>query len=98
MKLVKSLLLFCSILFFGSTQAQDIHWTMFDMSPLTLNPAFTGAYEGTFRVGGIYRSQWNSFTTGFETPSVYVDAPILMIGKKSWLAVGGIRMIWEAQS
>lgn len=92
MKLVKPLLLFCSILFFGQSQAQDIHWTMFDMSPLTLNPANTGAYEGTFRVGGIYRSQWNSASsaTGFETPSFYVDAPILMIGKRSWLAVGGM--------
>lgn len=92
MKLVKSLLLFCSILCFGSVKAQDIHWTMFDMSPLTLNPAFTGSFEGTFRVGGIYRSQWNSISnaTGFETPSFYVDAPILMIGKRSWLGVGGM--------
>ena len=97
MKLVKSLLLFCSILFFGSVQAQDIHWTMFDMSPLTLNPANTGAFEGTFRVGGIYRSQWNSISdaTGFKTPSFYVDAPILMIGKRSWLGVGG--MIYSDQ-
>jgi type IX secretion system PorP/SprF family membrane protein len=92
MKLVKTLLLLFTLLIFGKTQAQDLHWTMFDMSPLTLNPAFTGAYEGTFRVGGIYRSQWNSVSdaTGFETPSFYVDAPILMIGKRGWLGVGGM--------
>ncbi len=99
MKLVKSLLLFCFILFFGQSQAQDIHWTMFDMSPLTLNPAFTGDYEGTFRVGGIYRDQWNSFgVDGFKTPSFYVDAPILMVGKRSWLAVGGMLYNDEAGS
>ncbi|MFT5166299.1 MAG: type IX secretion system PorP/SprF family membrane protein [Saprospiraceae bacterium] len=91
MKLVKPLLLFFALLIFGQTQAQDIHWTMFDMSPLTLNPAFTGAYEGTFRIGGIYRDQWNSFgATGFKTPSFYVDANILPVGKKSWLSVGGV--------
>lgn len=91
MKLVKPLLLFFAFLIFGQTQAQDIHWTMFDMSPLTLNPAFTGAYEGTFRVGGIYRDQWNAFgATGFKTPSFYVDANILPIGKRSWLSVGGM--------
>ncbi len=99
MKLVKPLLLFFSILFFGQAQAQDIHWTMFDMSPLTLNPAFTGAYEGTFRIGGIYRDQWNSFgAEGFKTPSFYVDAPILPVGKKSWLAVGGMVYQDEAGS
>ncbi len=91
MKLVKSLLLFFTFFIFGQTQAQDIHWTMFDMSPLTLNPAYTGAFEGTFRVGGIYRDQWNSFgVDGFRTPSFYVDAPILMIGKRNWLSVGGM--------
>ena len=91
MKLVKPLLLFFALLIFGQSQAQDIHWTMFDMSPLTLNPAFTGAYEGTFRIGGIYRDQWNSFgATGFKTPSLYVDANILPIGKRSWLSVGGM--------
>ncbi len=99
MKLVKTLLLFISLLFFGQTQAQDIHWTMFDMSPLTLNPAFTGAYEGTFRIGGIYRDQWNSFgASGFKTPSFYVDANILPIGKKSWLSVGGMMYNDEAGS
>lgn len=99
MKLVKSLLLFFAFFIFGQTQAQDIHWTMFDMSPLTLNPAFTGAYEGTFRVGGIYRDQWNSFgVDGFKTPSFYVDAPILMVGKRGWLAVGGMLYNDEAGS
>ncbi len=92
MKLLRTLLFLFTLLLFGKTQAQDLHWTMFDMSPLTLNPAFTGAYEGTFRIGGIYRSQWNSVSdaTGFETPSFYVDAPILAIGKRSWLGVGGM--------
>jgi len=64
---------------------------MYDMSPLTLNPANTGAYEGTFRIGGIYRDQYNqiSNTTGYKTPSFYIDAPIIPgFGKNDWVGVG----------
>lgn len=59
MKILKSLLLFFVVGFCTtSSQAQDIHYTMFDMAPLELNPAYTGYFAGTFRIGGIYRTQW----------------------------------------
>lgn len=91
MKLVKTLLFFLTLVGFGNLSAQDIHWTMYDMSPLTLNPANTGAYEGTFRIGGIYRDQFNSFVNGFRTPSLYVDAPIIRgFRKNDWVGVGGM--------
>lgn len=38
--------------------AQDQHFTQFFASPLTLNPALTGMYEGKYRVSAIYREQW----------------------------------------
>lgn len=38
--------------------AQDKHFTQFYAAPLTLNPALTGALEGKYRVGAIYRDQW----------------------------------------
>jgi len=38
--------------------AQDKHFTQFYASPLTLNPALSGAMEGTYRIGAIYRDQW----------------------------------------
>lgn len=40
--------------------AQDIRFTQFYASPLTLNPAMTGLMDGKFRVGAIYRDQWRS--------------------------------------
>ena len=51
--------------------AQDKHFTQFYAAPLTLNPALTGAFNGSYRVGGIYRDQWRNaldepYTT-FET-------------------------------
>lgn len=40
--------------------AQDKHFTQFYASPLTLNPALTGAFQGRYRVGTIYRDQWRN--------------------------------------
>lgn len=56
--------------------AQDVHFTQFRQSPLTLNPANTGAIFGDFRVGANYRSQWaqalgkpiQTFSLGFDKP------------------------------
>lgn len=59
--------------------AQDIHFSQFFNSPLTLNPALTGKMNGAYRVGFIYRNQWfQSSATGtpFITYSGSVDAPI----------------------
>jgi hypothetical protein len=90
MKILKSLLLLCCIGFCESMHAQDIHYTMFDMAPLEMNPAQTGFFAGTFRVGGIYRTQWAGMSivqsqpplstgstnfSGFQTPSAFIDVP-----------------------
>ena len=48
-------LLFLAI---GPLKAQDKHFTQFYATPLTLNPALTGAFEGRYRVATIYRDQW----------------------------------------
>lgn len=90
MKLNRLLLLGAFVTFFGTLQAQDIHFSLFNMSPLTLNPALTGAYEGTARVGGIYRDQWSSFLPNqFTTPSFFIDAPIIRgFRKTDWVGIG----------
>ncbi len=57
MKLLRPLFFGFCILLAGHLSSQDLHWTLYNFSPLTLNPGFTGAYEGSFRVGGIFRDQ-----------------------------------------
>jgi len=88
-----TILVFSLVLALSST-AQDIHYTQFNLAPLTVNPSLTGKYEGTFRVGGLYRDQWRSaIPNQFVTPSVYLDAPVLpvKIGKKeAWFGVGAV--------
>jgi type IX secretion system PorP/SprF family membrane protein len=39
---------------------QDAHFSQFYASPQTLNPALSGAYDGTFRISTVYRDQWFS--------------------------------------
>ncbi len=95
MKLLKHLF-FISLLVAstGVLRGQDIHWTQFTMSPLTLNPALTGDFEGTARIGGLYRDQYNFVRgqspggKGFRTPSFFVDVPIIVVRKNDWLSAG----------
>jgi type IX secretion system PorP/SprF family membrane protein len=57
--------------------AQDPHFSQFFASPLTLNPAFTGKFDGVLRVAGNYRDQWPAISKAFVTSTLSVDAPIL---------------------
>jgi len=49
---------FFALLSWFPMAAQDAQLTQFYASPLTLNPALTGAFEGRYRVGAAYRDQW----------------------------------------
>ena len=59
---------------------------------MTLNPANIGNFEGTVRIGGIYRGQWASVIGNkgqYKTPSLWVDAPIITgFRKRDWVGVG----------
>lgn len=48
-------------------KAQDIHFSQFNNSPLTLNPANTGAFNGSVRAIINYKDQWGKVTTPFKT-------------------------------
>jgi type IX secretion system PorP/SprF family membrane protein len=86
---MKKLLFLTLLLATGSLFAQDIHFSQFYNSPLTLNPALTGKVNGKYRIGVIYRNQWFgplNGKTAFSTPSVSFDMPIRF--KKDVLGVG----------
>ena len=44
----------------GSAIAQDVHFTQYFTSPLTLNPAMTGLVPDDIRFAANYRTQWSS--------------------------------------
>ena len=58
-------------------RAQDPHFSQFFASPLTLNPALTGKFDGTFRVAGNYRNQWPAFNNVYTTSTISLDFSIM---------------------
>jgi type IX secretion system PorP/SprF family membrane protein len=88
MRLKRLLLVFLMAMPFVLS-AQDIHFTQFTYAPLSVNPAQAGLFEGTYRIGGLYRSQWNSgVKNGYQTPVLSVDLPIKGFRKQDWIGVG----------
>lgn len=71
-------------------QAQDIHFSQMAYSPLTLNPALTGAnYDLQANIN--YRNQWNSVAEPFQTIAASVDTRLnakKKRRKKAHLAAG----------
>jgi type IX secretion system PorP/SprF family membrane protein len=76
---MKKAALFLSMLvcfsFFAT--AQDPHFSQFFSSPLTLNPALTGKFDGTVRIAGNYRNQWPAFNNVYTTSTLSIDFDIL---------------------
>lgn len=68
------LVFLCSLL---KVEAQDPHFSQFFASPLTLNPALTGKFDGNIRATGNYRNQWPTINRAFTTTTVSVDFPIM---------------------
>ena len=53
--------------------AQDIHFSQFNNSPLNLNPAQTGLFNGDWRFVGNLRNQWSSVPVPYRTFSLSID-------------------------
>jgi len=73
----KYILFVCALLLTGLLNAQDPHFSQFFASPLTLNPAFTGKFDGQWRLAANHRDQWPSIPKAYVTTSASVDFPIM---------------------
>ena len=73
----KVMLLWVGMIFAVVVTAQDPHFSQFFSSPLTLNPAFTGKFFGTYRVAGNYRNQWPTINNAFTTGTASVDFQVM---------------------
>src|SRR5882724_1031517 len=73
----KSIFFTAALLFSVIVNAQDPHFSQFFASPLTLNPAFTGKFNGLWRLAANHRDQWPSIPKAYVTSSASLDFPIL---------------------
>lgn len=61
-------------LFLCPAFSQDIHFSQFLNSPMNLNPAQAGAFDGHYRFVGNFRRQWRSVTVPYQTYGFSADA------------------------
>lgn len=90
MKMRKFIVFAGIILLTINVKAQDPHFSQFFASPLTLNPAFTGKFDGVWRLAANHRDQWPSIPKAYVTSSASIDFGILKskIPEKDVFGVG----------
>jgi len=86
-KLKQTLKKYCLLAFafvaWSTANSQDIHFTQFYASPLTLNPALTGYFDGAWRVSAIYRNQWKAIGGHpYSTAGLGFDMPFFCNGEQ----------------
>ena len=79
----KQFLILLLVLVSSFVKAQDPHFTQFYSAPFTVNPAYTGVFEGKYRVMANYRQQWANISTPFTTAAFSMDTKI---GKETVVA------------
>ena len=62
--------------------AQDIHFSQYFSTPLTISPSNTGNYDGDYRVMGNFRSQWKEVSKPYTTESIGGDMNFYVHGEK----------------
>src|ERR1041385_2315460 len=87
---MKRFCLFICISLFAwqSVKAQDIHFSQINETPMHLNPANTGLFDGLFRVTLNYRSQWASMGHPYTTAAAAFDMPLIFQKNRAYMGVG----------
>jgi type IX secretion system PorP/SprF family membrane protein len=68
--------------------AQDARYSQYYTAPLRVNPALIGVFDGTYRVGLNYRTQWGAILgKAYNTYAVTADARIAL-PSKDFIGVG----------
>ena len=80
---VLSLVLFC-----GKMQSQDLHYSQFYNSPLNLNPALTGIFNGDQRFTASVRDQWRFVPIPWFTFSGAYDFRLPTDSEKQFIGLG----------
>src|SRR5688572_31384052 len=95
----KIALLISSLLVVVGLSAQDVHFSQWSNTPLIINPAMTGVFDGKLRFSNDYRSQWAGLTKAYITKHASLDLPLgRSYYKKEYFGIGIVVMQDEAGS
>jgi type IX secretion system PorP/SprF family membrane protein len=90
-KIFTGLALVASLL---SAQAQDLHFSQFFEAPLLRNPSLAGIFTGDYRIQGVYRDQWNSFTNAYRTGSLNAEYK-MPVGATNDFITTGLQLLYD---
>ncbi len=77
-----------AVAFVAGAKAQDIHFSQINETPMHLNPAYTGLFDGLFRVNLNYRSQWAAMGSPYTTAAASFDMPLFPAKNRGYMGVG----------
>ncbi|MHA4843465.1 PorP/SprF family type IX secretion system membrane protein [Flavitalea antarctica] len=84
----------CMLVMALQSVAQDLHFSQFFEAPLLRNPSLAGIFTGDYRVQGVYRDQWNSFTNAYRTGSLNAEYK-MPVGKGDDFITTGIQLLFD---
>jgi len=70
-------------------KAQDIHFSQINETPLFINPANAGFYNGYVRAIANYRNQWAAMNNAFQTMGISIDGGVFRSKKRpAFMGIG----------
>lgn len=105
--MIRKISLLLGIVGILNVQGQDIHFSQFYVSNLTLNPATTGVMSCQMRVSAIYRNQWasvagqyafNTFGLGVEGKFNAGAYDYVGVGLSAWVDRAGASALTSVQA
>ncbi len=94
---MKNILPICLMIFIfctNKTYAQDPHFSQFFEAPLVRNPSLAGLFAGDIRFQAVYRNQWQSVTTPYQTGSVNFEYK-QPIGRGNDFVTTGFQILYD---
>ena len=76
------------LIFSNAAIGQDLHFSQFNRTPLFLNPALTGSFEGDIRVMSIFRNQWQTIPVPYNSIGASIDYNLPVRYQKDKLGLG----------
>ena len=83
-----SFLFIATIFIVNHVTAQQYHFSQYFSSPLSINPALTGYYDGTIRVTSVYRNQWSQDGNPFNTVAASAETRLFQQKIDGKLGIG----------
>src|SRR3989339_762638 len=83
------------VMFSNIAKSQDMHFSQYTASPLNLNPALAGTFNGDIRGIISYRDQWNKLDRAYKTYAFNCDAGLYRQRTQTGFLGGGISLLHD---